>query len=327
MTVPLYGLIHVFGEDGVGKTMFSLTTGADPSKSIFIDDDSSKSKDIVSRLKWKRYVDLMTETKGKNEIQLFDFVSKFVESIPDNSLDLIVFDNMKRVFDAAHSYLLTNKQAYRQVMRGSGEIIGGLEWREVREHVLPKLYSSMLSKARLVIVITHEKEQSRDGVKTGQMEAAADKSLRKAASPIIRLTRDKDGSSAPVGLVIKNIGIINADGDVIRVLPPKIKNCTWKTVRHFLENPVGDALSDDQVPDEFEMSLITGSLTKEQQRQYDFNKRMALLRVNEELTNAIQSIIESGVVAPPMILKQLKEQGIETDMNRVNEIIRAMNEG
>jgi hypothetical protein len=325
MTVPLHGLIHVYGPDGVGKTSLALTTGADLAKSVFIDDDSSKSKDKTT--KWKEYVDLMAATKGKNEIQLFDFVSKKIESYADNSLDLIVFDNMKRVFDAAHSYLLTNKQSYRQIMRGSGEIIGGLEWREVREHVLPKLYSAMLSKAKLVIVITHEKEQSKDGVKTGQMEAAADKSLRKAASPIIRLTLDKDGSPVPVGLVIKNIGIISADGEIVRVLPPKIKNCTWKTIRNYLEKPVGNGdLPEDMMPDEFEQALITGSLTKEQQRQYEFNKRMALLRVNEELTNAVQSLINEGVTAPPMILKQLKEQGIEADMNAVNNIIKAMNE-
>ena len=326
MTTPFAGLLHIFGEDGVGKTSLAITASNDPSKCVFIDDDSAKSREtIVDELKWLKYVDLLSDMNGKNEVQYFTHVMSTINNLP-NGLDLLVFDNAKRLFNSAHSYLLQNKSKYRVTWRGSGEIIGGIEWQEVREHLLPELYALMRSKARLVIVITHEKEQSIQGVKTGLMEAAADKSLRKAASPIIRLTRSRDGHPAPVGLVIKNIGRI-IDGEVVNVLPPRIPHCTWKTIKTYQQNPVGvRSLTEEETPNEFEISLITGSLTPEQRKQYEFNKKMALLGNDSQLTDAIRNLIADGVLAPPAMLRKLAEMDIDATIDQVQQIVRVLNE-
>jgi hypothetical protein len=325
MTTAIAGLLHTFGEDGVGKTSLAITASNEPKKCVFLDGDSGKSREMIEELDWLRYHDLLVETVDKNEVAYFAHVMSTVKNLP-NGLDVLVLDNAKQVFNAAHSYLLANKTKYRATMRGSGEIIGGLEWQEVREHLLPELYALMRSKARLVVIITHEREQNIGGVKTGLMTAAADPSLRKAASPIIRLTRSRDGHPAPVGLVIKNIGKF-VDGEVIRVLPPRIPHCTWKTIKAYLADPVGNReLTDDETPNEFEISLITGSLTAEQKRQYEFNKKMALLGNDEQLTNAIRGLIADGVVAPPAIIRKLAEMDIDATIDQIQAIIRVLNE-
>src|SRR5687768_11226245 len=156
MTTAIAGLLHIFGEDGVGKTSLALTASDEPKKCVFLDGDSAKSREIAEEMGWK-YVDLLGSTVGKNEVQFVEFVFKTIQGL-DGGLDVLVFDNMKQLFNGAHSYLLRNKAKYRETMRGSGEIVGGLEWQVVREHLLPELYALMRSKARLVIVITHEKE-------------------------------------------------------------------------------------------------------------------------------------------------------------------------
>jgi hypothetical protein len=292
---------------------------------VFLDGDSGKSRETVQELGWLKYHDLLVETVDKNEVQYYAHVLNVVKNL-SGGLDILVLDNAKQLFNAAHSYLLANKSKYRATMRGSGEIVGGLEWQEVREHLLPEMYALMRSKARLVVIITHEREQNIGGVKTGLMTAAADPSLRKAASPIIRLTRSRDGHPAPVGLVIKNIGKL-VDNEIIRVLPPRIPHCTWKTIKAYLADPVGNReLTDDETPNEFEISLITGSLTAEQKRQYEFNKKMALLGNDNQLTDAIRGLIAEGVVAPPAMIRKLSEMDIDATIDQVQAIVRVLNE-
>lgn len=326
MTVPISGLVHIYGQDGVGKTTLALTTGSDPDKSVFIDDDSTKARSYVKQLGFKLYIDLLSETQGMNEVKFYQHTYDRIKAFP-NGLDLLVFDNMKRVFNAAHSYMVANQNQYRQVLTGDAAMKNGQLWREARETLLPKLYALMLSKAELVIVITHEQEQKIKGVATGATEAAADQSLRKAASPIIRLTRDREGNPTPVGLVIKNLGRIH-NRKIVNVLPPRVPRCDWDTILHYLENPVGDrALEPNETPDEFELSLITGSLTREQQRQFEFNKQMALMQIDKPLTDAIDDLIQNGTTSVLAITKALKENGFNVELAKVGSVLNAMRGG
>jgi hypothetical protein len=58
-----------------------------------------------------------------------------------------------------------------------------------------------------------------------------------------------------------------------------------------LGNPVGlrDELHDHEIPNEFEVNLIRGSLTDEQWEAYQLSKKLALATKREELLENIRS--------------------------------------
>lgn len=324
---PVRGLWHIYGEDGSGKTIAALTTGVAPEDIIMIDDDSAKGRSLAEQIgmeEGENYFDLLSLTEGMNEVQFHTFmVEKFLPNLPN--AEVLVWDNAKRFFSSGHSFIVKNWSKFREVVRGSGAIIGAYQWGVLREQWYPTIYANLLKKYRLVIITTHEKEQTdSSGVKTGALEPASDKSLRKAANVIIRLTKNHTGNPAPVGLVIKNMAKLQIPGGVQSVLPPRVDPFTWETVRRYLDNPVGNReLKENERPNEFELSLIEGSLTPEQKQVYEFNKRMKIINANEDLSSAVVELAAANV-PPPMMIKRLADDyDIETDLATVQSILAA----
>jgi len=328
MTVLVKGLVHIYGPPGAGKTFFALTTGADPKKTAFLDGDASKGKHIAKQVGVAHYKDLTAAGKNKTEVEYHKKVLATINDLPDG-LELIVFDNPIEFFKGAHSYVALNRSLLREKWSPSGVFAGAQEWGELRKTHLPRIYSLLQEKADLVIICTHEKQQSDStGVKTGFMEPESDPSLRTGAGLVIRLGRDTRNpeNAAPVGLVIKNIGTIDK-GKAIRILPERISPGTWESIGRYLKSPVGDRdLTDDEKPEGFEVNLIHGTLNPEQKRLYEWRREMALIQADSSLAEDIVSAAANYPETPPpalpaKIVSELSEAYPDLTTEKVREVL------
>ena len=329
MTILFKGLMHVYGPAGAGKTLFSLTTGADPKKTAFLDGDASKGKHIAKQVGVAHYKDLTAAGKNKTEVEYHKKVLETINELP-NGLELIVFDNPIEFFKGAHSYVALNRALFRDKWSPSGVFAGAQEWGELRKTHLPRIYSLLQEKADLVIICTHEKQQSDStGVKTGFMEPDSDPSLRTEAGLVIRLGRDTRNpeNAAPVALVIKNIGTIK-EGNIIRILPERIVPGTWTKIGEYLKTPVGNRnLTSEEKPEDFEINLIQGTLNPEQKRLYEWRREMALIQADSSLAEDVVSAAANYPDTPPpalpaKIVSGLSEAYPDLTTEKVRQILK-----
>jgi len=309
MSVLLSGLLHIYGPPGSGKTFAALTACDDPNKIIFLDGGASKSKDIVTGLGVKEYHDLTAIGIGKTEVQYHQEMLKLIKSLPNN-MELLVLDTPAEFFKSGHSYVAMHRTDFRERWSSMGAIAGPQEWQELRKTHFPRVYTQLLSKAELVIVVTHEKAQSDAGVKTGATIPDADTSLRTEAGIVIRIgrnTRSPD-QPAPIGLVIKNAGTVDLQKrQIVRMFPDRIAPFTWTKVAEYIKNPIGDREpTAEERPDEFEYHLISGTLNPEQAKIYQWRRTIAAQQIEENLAQDVLDMAEEFSAVTNSILKQTK---------------------
>lgn len=333
MSVIVSGLMHVYGPPGSGKTTFALTASDDPTKIVFLDGDASKGKYLADQLKLKHYYDLTrVGLNHETELEYHEAILALVEALPDN-MDLIVWDIADEMFKGAHTYVHTHRMSFRKNWAPLGAIAGAQEWIEMRKSHLPRLYSKLMEKAKLVIFLSHEKAQTDDtGIKTGLSEPDSDKTLETKSALRIRLARNMRNPEdpAPIGLVTKNtIGIIEPKTrKITSVFPLRIAPCTWDKIAEYLESPVGARKpTKDEIPDEREFALISGVLTDEQQSQYDYYRRVQLRQMDTEMTQAVVEQAEQygnkiGIMPlTAKILSELEDQYPELTKDRIKDIV------
>lgn len=322
------GLIHVHGPDNSGKTLFALTSHEDPEKICFLDGDAAKSRHITSQMGIGKYVDLTGMGDGMDELEYHKMVLGVIDNLPDNTFDVIVYDNANEFYKGGHTFVRTNRPDFRKHWNPRGDIAGAQEWIELRQTHYPRLYTALRNKAPLVIICTPEKAQSDSGVKTGLMEPSADDSLRLAADVVVRLARNTrdPAQHAPVGLIVKN-ATVYVDGKLKKAFPDRVNPFTWEKIEYYLNNPIHDrAPNEEETPDEFEMNLITGSLNPEQKALYEYRKRIALMQEEENLVNAVLDANIAHANAPKLaktklIRKSLLEAYPDLTVERVEQIL------
>lgn len=336
MTVVLQGLIHVYGPPSSGKTSLALTAG-DPKKTVMLDGDTGKSRLLAEQLGLKGYHDLTAMSEGQTEVQHFRNFRKLVDELPDG-LDVIVWDEPMGEYIGGHSYVKDNRKEFRKHWNAMGSIAGAQEWRILRSVLLPQLHNTLLKKASLVIICSHEKpDRDDDSHLTGFTVPDAEDSLRKMAGVVLRLARNtRDHTSPePVGLVIKNTGTIK-DGKPIRMFPERIAPCNWEKIKYYIDNPVGNRqLSEEETPDEFEHTLITGTLNPEQRKVVEMAKKWQALQAAEaealDVVSAITEIKSENEDMPlPMlinkVLSDLDETYPDLTAKKIKEILESQGE-
>lgn len=325
------GMVHILGEHGSGKTTLALTYPvADPSKVYVIDDDFGKGESWAKSLGYN-YVNGRAEFKGTDIVVHRNFMN-MINSLPGD-LELLVIDNPARlIFNSGFNVFDKDASKWLSTIKGTAEIVGGIKWRTYRNDYLGELYDTLQSKARTVVIVTHEKPQRLDGVKTGAMEAEADPSLRKAAKLIMRLTRSLD--YAPIGLVVKDgIGRV-IDGKIVRCLPDRIAKCNWDTILHYYNNdPIGlREAREDERPSEYELSLIKGVLTAEQQSVYEQRLKIELAQIRDSRSGEIVEIYNANFagmpvpIAAPKVLEIVEKRHPDITVSEIMDVLSRMQE-
>ena len=311
MSVLLNGMMVIQGEDGVGKTTLAVMASDNPKKIAYLDADYGKGEAVVGDLGIGHHIRVAEEAAAKkmNDVEYHRYVMNQIENLPDG-LDTIVYDNPTRLGYGAHNYVKSGDRRYRESYAPMGQIKAAQIWQDTKKVHFPDLYALMRSKARLVIWCSHMKPERDDaGVATGGLEPDYDSSLRKGAEFIVYLMRNTRRESVqPVGLVIKHPkGKINLKTrEIVRVFPDRIDPMNWNKIAEYLKNPYGARSKEEREeferPDEYESSIIHGSLSPEQRKVYEFNRAIAIMKLEEQMAADIIELIPQ-VKAPSDALR------------------------
>lgn len=288
-TIP--GIIHVTGEHDVGKTTFCFECGAHPSRICFIDADV-KGKATVEQIKadyseLSRYVDFTTSTKGMPQLKMFEYGFDLINSIEPGQFDAIIWDTWSWFASSMKAHVRQNPNKFRHPKDWSsmGKMKGAQEWNEAQE-LEAKMLSYLQSCAPQVFVVTHLKDQYIDDKKTGKKIPDASRTIARIPRFRVWLMRNPSGSRVPVGLVLKRIdkkvfvegkGLRTVNILPLRVQPEQGDQSLWDVIKRYMESPMDNRDPEPhEVPNEFERSIIDGTLTAEQKRLWALRLKAAI---------------------------------------------------
>lgn len=267
------GIVNVCGESDVGKTTFALESGAMPDKILFIDDDV-KGQAIANDMAragtpFGKYVNLVEETSGMKETEFHAHCIDMINKIESGKYDVIIWDTFSRFEKSFHPWVLTHQGQFRERWSPSGIIHGSEIWITAQQYESTVL-DLLQSKAPLVIITSHMKDENLNGIRTGKRIPDCMKPVIIKSTLRILFRHSDDGSSIPTGLVLKRIGkrVVTENGiETIAVLPRKVARLNWAKMRELWDNPVGNRpLTQDEMPNDFEMSMLDSTVLTDDQR-------------------------------------------------------------
>jgi len=331
ITQLIGGITHVTGEHDVGKTTFALENGAMPSRTCFFDDDV-KGRTTVDELRklqdFGAYHDLVALNEGKTEVDYYLAVMELIDAIQPNQFDAIVFDTWSRFAKCLHSYVITHRNEFKEHWSKKGTIKGAEEWVE-SQWLEARIINKLQSLAPIVVLVTHLKDYYAGDTKVpGKQIPASSRTLARVPGFRIWLKHNPE-SVVPIGLVLKRIATRKITPRGIRtvsVLPRKIvpragDESLWDTIGYYFENPVGlRELTPEEIPDEYELSILNETLTKDQKRTL-----MAMLKagvVGGEEEDESEDENESGLEGMELksIADSLRAEGVKVTMPKLKEV-------
>jgi hypothetical protein len=164
--------------------------------------------------------------------------------------------------------------------------------------------------AKLVIITSHLKPEVVAGTdkRTGKFIPDCKKPVIQKCYMRVYL-RHNPNSPAPIGLILKRPSkqIVTDDGvEIVSVLPRRVVPFTWKKIREYWENPIGDRQpTPEEMPNEYELSILDGTLTEDQKE---------IMRMQEGIDEEITVAPEAPLFTEDQQIraKTMKEEGATT---------------
>jgi hypothetical protein len=266
------GIVNVTGGGDTGKTTFAMTTGAEPERTAFIDDDV-KGKNIVRQVekqgrKFAVYHNLMKESikpdgNPMRELEFHQHCIKILDELAEmeGELDVIIWDTWTRFENTFHPVVTNNPSKFRQFYSPKGDIKGAEQWGAAFDYEA-KVLDAMSEIAPLVILTSHLKKD------------VSKREIAEAKRPLVQKSfmriylRHTPNSPIPTGLFLKRPLKMDVSNGMqpVNVVHRKVTELTWPKLIEYWNNPVGnDPPSPAEQLNEFEMSILDGILTKDQQ--------------------------------------------------------------
>lgn len=325
MTNPIKGMVAVISNYGVGKTTFALECGYHPSDIIFVNDDVKEpfddEDDGIKEEDFKEYIDLIRVTKGKKTLDFHDYCLLAIDHLPEAKV--IIWDTWTQFQSTFPVYVQAHMDHFREPNEWSanGRIKSGERYQEAARYE-GAILSGLKEKCDLLVLTFHLKQFYLDNNPVpGKFKPGHDKAIEKYADLRVWLTPNPD-DPAPIGLVLKNIAkrkITDIGIRTSQVLPLRLETCNWDEIWRYWENPLGDKLPSDEFgerPNEFELSLISGTLTPEDKRLYEAslslsekkenNERVNMLMLRQSQKKAIKEYIATNLSGMPGPAKRMK---------------------
>ena len=281
---PIKGLVHISGPRGVGKTVLSIATGADPKHIAFFDGEQSAAT-YNAQLNFGIYHDLVGEFTARHSAfgsdrAYYEYVNAQMEKLPSSTFDVFVFDNVSRFESGMAGYVWAHPKEF-DLTQGQLDKMPGLAWGKMKS-LYEKWLLSISNKASLIIITTQLGEEWRGNRPSGAMKPKGKNTLEWLS--VLQLwLRPNEGSPIPAAIVLKERlgkwGIKDGKPTLRRTLPRRLPIATWDAIRSYMQNPAdfdhpahGEVLSDE------EWHMLRGTLTEEQRMQL----RLAVLDAEAE---------------------------------------------
>lgn len=306
------GIVHVCGEQDSGKTRF-LLQAAPLSRIAFFHDDVKTPPQVE---KFGLFVDLVNETKGKKLLDFRLYVLEQIGKIKPGQFDAVIFDTWARFGLSLRQYAILNPGEFREAQTFSklGAAKGGEMWNEAHRYEA-EVIAQLSRLAPFVGLVTHLKDEIQAGAKTGKQVPDAGKSLNRVCNFRVWLRKNPD-SGVPIALVLKRLSedVVNEAGylDTVNIMPWKLTpqnghKSVWDVIDYYRQNPYGNRSPlPFETPDSFEMSILTGVMTKEQNEIWRANLRDKQKQELEEKQQVSNLLIEQQTMA-----LRLKGEGVE----------------
>lgn len=338
------GILQITGAHDTGKTRFALECGADPARTAFVDDDI-KGRATVEQaerdgVRFARYVDFVSECKGQSLLDIHQAGIELINSLPSN-LDAIVWDTWTRFASTFKAFVTANPNQFRAPGEwpAMAQMKGATQWQEAQLYEAAIL-NQLQEKAKLIILVTHLKDDYFGNQKTGKRIPASSRTLNRI--PVMRLwLTHTPGSPVPSALVLKRVNrnkYVEGKGlRTINVLPRKIvprdtDESLWDTIQYYYDNPMGNRQPlPSETPDSDELAILDGTLTKEQQQTLYWSLKIAAAELEEteaaevqakqaNLELQVKELLDKGE-KPGRIAKALglKVPQVRTIINRLQE--------
>lgn len=312
------GIIQVTGEPDVGKTTFALECGADPSRICFFDADvkgrATVDQLLSSGIRFGIYHDLNTLAEGRREVEFFLAVKGLIDAIKPDQYDAIIFDTWGRFGKCFHPYVLANPSEFKLKWSPSGRIKGAEQWQEAQQYEA-RILNHLGTLSPVVIIVSHLKDHYLNSAKTGKQVPASSRTFDRV--PRFRIwLRHNPSSPVPIGLVLKRIDkkeyVQGVGLRTVSVLPRKIvpkegERSLWDSIARYFKAPVGTREpTEDEMPNDFEMSILDGTLTKEQRYTLELMLKAGAVETAEE--EPIEGMEEESD-ANILYVERMREEG------------------
>lgn len=293
-TPLINGIIQVTGEHDTGKTTFALECGADPSRICFFDSDikgrATVNQLLSSGIKFGAYHDLTAMAEEKREVEFFLAVKGIIDRIEPEQFDCIVFDTWRRFGKCFHPYVVEHPSEFKLKWSPSGKIKGAEQYQEAQQFE-SRILNHLGTLAPLVVIVSHLKDDYLNNVRTGKQVPASSRTFNRV--PRFRIwLRHNPSSPVPIGLVLKRIDkkvLVPGKGlRTVSILPRKIvpregEVSLWDSIARYFDDPVGTREpTPDEIPNDFELSILDGTLTKEQRYTLELMLKAGVVESEEE---------------------------------------------
>jgi hypothetical protein len=321
------GVVLVTGEHGTGKTTFALEAG-NPNRTLFVEDDEKGAATVAQirrdyqGLDGFTHVDFIDRIAGKRPLGIHLVGRNIIREIERGQYDVVVWDTWTRFASSCHAYVQAHRDKFRDSWPAMGRILGPMEWKEARLYEA-ELIAELQNKVPLVILVSHLKGQFINNVETGKRIPDVSKAVDRVCMLRLWLRHNPDpGVDTPVALVLKNFDrkVYREEIDrlrTVKLFPTKItpkpkEESLWDSLQRYWDNPAGlHEPTPDEIPNEFESSIVHGTLTEDQRlswmaairQQQDAEKERERLELMEKKTEAVRLAEEEGLGFPQIALR------------------------
>ena len=298
----LKGIIDIHGEQGVGKTIMAI--GIAPTEEIaYLFDDVKGLPEGIEPSDFGFYADLVQLRKDKKLLEYREIVFETIDKIP-SKVSVIVIDTWARFGTALTRWAKQNIHLLREEStmspKKAWQFREGQEWGEAYEYE-KRVISDLNNRFESVVLVSHIKDQYRAGTRTGAMEPAIDKRITPVFNFRVWLRRSEGG--VPIALVHKPIAVLKKTKTGIvptNLLPRKLKplpedTSVWDMIERYRKEPFGNRQpTEDETPDDYELSILDGILTEDQKEIWQAEQREK--QRQEKLEDSAKSFL--GYPAP-----------------------------
>ncbi len=313
--LPCPEIVIVTGGFGVGKSTFTLGTGATPERTFVLDFEKSQ-KSFAAQLPLT-YVDMQARMgnlypKGYKMIDLFKEVCAVMDVIESGKYDVLVLDNASNLEDAIVAHVEANPGEFGHSTNQYNSM-SGLKWGDVKSKY-QQLLTRWVSKARMIFIIVHLRDKwagnsiVKDAFGKPIQEPKGKETLDQLSSlfvwleagpgaiPAARVLKCRmdrkvfvaDPNTPPDGIPAKYLAELHGEPGLVSipVLPLRLPKCTWPAIRDYMRNPAD--LSNPK----------PGELPTEAQMTEDDRLRLRAIIADREAEKANIDLLKMGQSAP-----------------------------
>ncbi len=362
--LPVPEIVIVTGSFGVGKSTFTLSTGATPERTKVVDFEKSQ-KSFAAQLPID-YVDMQASMaekfpNGYKPINLFEETVKVLDAMPAGEFDVLVLDNASIFEDGITAYVETHATEFGH-SAGQYQNMTGLKWGDVKTKY-SQVLTRWVSKVKIIFIVVHLRDKwvgntvMKDAMGKPVQEPKGKETLDMLSSLFVWLEHGPGG--IPAGRVLKcrmdhkvfvadpenppediparYLEVLNGEPGLVSVpiLPLRLPQATWPAIREYMRHPAdlahpkpGEMPTDAQLTEDDRLKLRAVIASAEAEKAAVDKIR---LEQGEPKTQAnLIKFAKDLALTPSDVATALKTQGLvpfnPDNWERMKECVREFSE-